>query len=242
MDYSIVFLLLLFVAAFLYSTVGHGGASGYLALMALFGFAPETMRPTAFVLNIFVSLIAFIQYYRSGNFIWQKFLPFAIASVPAAYLGSLLPIGNAMYKHILGIMLLIAAMRFMGVVPATAKERLPQTFVLAVCIGAAIGVVSGMIGIGGGIVLSPLLLLFGWADLKQTAAISAAFIFVNSVAGLGGLLSRGVAFNNDMLLWVVVAFAGGMAGAYLGAHRFNSSWLRYILVVVLVIAAVKLFM
>ncbi|MEP7267506.1 MAG: sulfite exporter TauE/SafE family protein [Saprospiraceae bacterium] len=182
--------MLLFLVAFLYSSVGHGGASGYLALMAFFSFAPETMWPTALMLNIFVSLIAFIQYYRSGHFKWQLFWPFAIASIPAAFIGGLIVVDAKIYKTILGVLLLFPVVRLGGVKFNAEETQKEQKLFTSLIIGALIGLFSGMIGIGGGIILSPIILLLHWANMKQTAAVSALFILVNSMAGLAGLSQR----------------------------------------------------
>ncbi|MBS1974715.1 MAG: sulfite exporter TauE/SafE family protein, partial [Bacteroidetes bacterium] len=172
MEHSIIiFYFLLFIIAFLYSSVGHGGASGYLALMAIFSIAPEVMKPTALLLNLFVSLTSFIQFYRGQHFKWKIFLPIALASVPMAFVGGLITINDPLYKKILGIFLLLAAFRFLFFpnVPDTSLKK--TNIAVSVIIGAAIGFVSGLIGIGGGIILSPILLLLKWSNQKQTAAI-----------------------------------------------------------------------
>lgn len=239
-ELSIVFLVLLFIAAFFYASVGHGGASGYLALMALFSFAPETMRPTALVLNIFVSGMAFYQFYRNGFFKWNMFWPFAVASMPAAFIGGLISVDQQIYKRILGVLLLFAIARFMGFGTNEGKTPKKQLLSLSLLIGALIGLFSGLIGIGGGIILSPVILLLGWANLKQTAALSALFIFVNSCSGLIGLVSQGVQFNTFMWTMLLVAFCGGTLGSYFGANKFSSQKLKYALSFVLLIASAKL--
>ena len=240
MPSEIIFYLLLFVVAFLYSSVGHGGASGYLALMAFFSFAPQTMRPTALMLNIFVSLIAFIQYYRSGHFQWILFWPFAIASIPAAFIGGLIVVDAKIYKTILGVLLLFPVVRLAGVKFNAEETKKEQSLSTSLLIGVLIGLFSGMIGIGGGIILSPVILLFHWANMKQTAAVSALFILVNSIAGLAGLVTKGFEFRLEMAWMIVVAFAGGLVGSYLGAMKFESSYLKKILAVVLLMASIKL--
>jgi uncharacterized protein len=240
MDTTVLFYGLLLVVAFLYASVGHGGASGYLALMAIFGMAPEVMKPTALLLNLFVSLTAFIQYFRGGHFKWNIFWPLALASVPFAYLGGLVNIDAAIYKKLLGILLLLPVVRFLFFRNTEVNELKPVKPFLSAGMGAGIGWLSGLIGIGGGIILSPILLLLKWTDQKQTAAISALFIFVNSVAGLMGQLSRGITFTPDMMGWVAVAFAGGLAGAYFGALKFNQNILKYSLAIVLAVASYKL--
>ena len=240
MDTLIFFYILLFLVAFLYSSVGHGGASGYLALMALFSFSPEVMKPTALVLNLFVSLTSFIQFYRGKHFQWKIFLPFALASVPMAYVGGLVSINDDVYKKILGILLLIPIVRFLFFANIKVEELKKSNLYLSILIGAVIGFLSGLIGIGGGIILSPILLLLKWTDMKQTAAISALFIFVNSISGLMGQLTKGISFTADMYAYIAVAFVGGLCGAYFGSLKFKSDVLKYLLSVVLIVAAYKL--
>jgi uncharacterized membrane protein YfcA len=235
-----LFYILLFLVAFLYASVGHGGASGYLALMAIYGFAPEEMKPTALLLNLFVSMISFIQFYRGKFFIMRLFLPLAIASVPMAFLGGMITIEAGLYKKILGVLLLFAVARFFFFRNARPEEMKPINTAGAVAIGGVIGLLSGMIGIGGGIILSPVLLLLKWTDQKQTAAISAIFIFVNSVSGLAGQLTKGIVFNSQMVLYVVIAFAAGLGGAYFGALKFKQHILKNVLATVLLLAAYKL--
>ncbi len=240
MDFIYLFYILLFLVAFLYASVGHGGASGYLALMAIFSIAPDVMKPTALLLNLFVSLTSFIQFYRGGYFKLKLFLPFAAASVPFAFLGGLVSIEASVYKQILGWLLLLPVIRFLFFSDIQTTEQKNYSLPLAIIIGAVIGFLSGLIGIGGGIILSPVLLLLRWADMKQTAAISALFIFVNSLSGLAGQLTKGIHFTTDMYLYVVIAFLGGLAGAYFGAVKMKQVVLKYTLATVLLVAAVKL--
>lgn len=240
MDQIYLFYCLLFFVAFLYSSVGHGGASGYLALMAIFAISPDVMKPTALLLNLFVSFTSFIQFYRGKYFNWKLFLPFAMASVPMAYAGGLIKIELALYKKILGIFLLLPIIRLLFFPNAQVAELKKANTWLSIIIGAAIGFLSGLIGIGGGIILSPVILLLKWADQKQTAAISALFIFVNSLAGLAGQLKKGIHFSGDMYAYVAIAFAGGLAGAYFGAMKFGQNILKYLLAIVLMLAAYKL--
>jgi uncharacterized membrane protein YfcA len=236
-----VFLILLFLIAFLYSSVGHGGGSGYLALMALCGILPEFMKPTALTLNVFVAGIAFLSYYKAGFFRLKLVLPFVISSVPMAFAGALIRINPTSYKIILGIFLLIAISRIL-IVP---KENMGRTsnppVWLALIIGAVLGFLSGMIGIGGGIILSPLLLLLHWATIKETAAASAFFILLNSISGLTALKISGFHFQNQMIAWVIAGILGGVLGSYSGSFRIKSVYLRYPLAVVLLIASLKLF-
>lgn len=240
MENIILFYSLLFVVAFLYASVGHGGASGYLALMAIFSIAPDVMKPTALLLNLFVSLTSFIQFYRGKHFNWKLFLPFAIASVPMAFVGGLITIDTFVYKKILGLLLLFPIARFLFFGNISVQDLKKPNIYLSLLIGALIGFLSGLIGIGGGIILSPVLLLLKWADMKKAAGISALFIFVNSLSGLAGQLTKGVHFNQDMYAYVVIAFTGGLCGAYFGSIRFSQSILKYLLAIVLMVAVYKL--
>ncbi|WP_033410808.1 sulfite exporter TauE/SafE family protein [Segetibacter koreensis] len=235
-----LFYFLLFLVAFLYASVGHGGASGYLALMAIFSVTPEVMKPTALMLNLFVSLTSFIQYYRGKHFKWKIFVPLAIASIPMSFIGGLLVLDGTIYKKILGLLLLIPVVRFLIFKNPKIDETKKPDIILSLVIGGSIGLLSGMIGIGGGIILSPIILLLKWTDQKQTAAISAMFIFVNSLAGLTGQLTKGIHFSADMYWYVIIAFAGGLCGAYFGALRFKQTILKNILASVLLLAAYKL--
>lgn len=240
MEMMVLFYLLLFLVAFLYSSVGHGGASGYLALMALFNFTPDVMKPTALLLNLFVAGTAFIQFYRGKHFIWKIFLPLALASVPLAFLGGMITIDASIYKKILGCLLLIPIARFIFFKNIPVDKQKEPGIGLSAVIGAGIGFLSGLIGIGGGIILSPIILLLKWTNQKQTAAISALFIFVNSLSGLGGQLTRGIQFSTDMVAYVAIAFTGGLLGSYFGSLRFRQDLLKYFLAAVLLLASVKL--
>jgi len=235
-------LVLIAIVAFLYASVGHGGASGYLALMFLFGISPTLMKPSALILNIFVSSISFYMYYRHGYFKWRILLPFILLSIPLSFIGARIHIDEHIYKIILGICLIIATLRLLGVFGKFNFDNLREVpFIPAMLIGGVLGFVSGMIGIGGGILLSPVLLLFRWANLKEAAAVSAAFIFVNSVAGIIGASTTGQVFSPDIISWVAAGVVGGTIGAYYGSRIFNYSVLRYILSVVLIFASYKLF-
>ncbi len=241
---EIIFYLLLFSAAFLYSSVGHGGASGYLAIMALYHFAPAQMKPTALSMNLFVSMIAFIQFQRAGHFKWPLFWPLAAASIPMAFIGGSIHVNDPLYRVILGVVLLIIVLRFILIrnVPGDIKASRPAIGWL-VLLGSLIGFLSGLIGIGGGVLLSPVILLAGWAGQKQTASISALFIFVNSAAGLAGQLLLQQPFLNvgSNIGWLIaVGVIGSLTGSYLGAKKFNIQIVKYLLSVVLVIAAYHL--
>src|SRR5664279_2370720 len=227
--YLPLFYVLLFIVAFLYASVGHGGASGYLALMALFNFSPAVMKPTALLLNLFVSMVSFIQFYRGKYFRWKLFVPLVVLSIPMAFIGGRMAIQDPVYKTVLGLFLILPICRFLFFKNTDPKDMKPANRYLSLVIGAVIGFLSGMIGIGGGIILSPVLLLLKWTNQKQTAAISALFIFVNSFAGLAGQLSKGLRFSTEMLGYVTVAFAGGCCGAYMGSLKFPQAVLKNLL-------------
>ena len=238
--YTSSFFIILPVVAFLYASVGHGGASGYLALMAVFSLSPEVMKPTALLLNLVVSAVAFYHYYKAGYFNKKLFLSFAISSVPAAFIGGLISVDANLYKKILGVLLLFAILKMLNVFGKeqviVRKIRIWQGLI----IGAVIGLFSGMIGIGGGIILSPVILLFHWGKMKEAAAVSALFIWVNSASGLLGQLSTGVSFTSETLLMVVLAVFGGFFGSFYGSKKFKNNHLRVVLAFVLLLASVKL--
>ena len=240
-DYSFWFLLFLFCVAALYSSVGHGGASGYLALMAAYGFSPLITKPSALLLNIIVSLIAFILFFRQKFFRWSIFIPLALASVPAAFAGGACTIDTMLYKKILALLLLFPIIRFTGIIPERDAATRQAPVYLLLILGALIGFLSGLIGIGGGIILAPMLLLFRWADLKETAALSALFIFVNSISGMIPQFIHGIQYTSDIYLFAGVAALGGIAGAFFGSKKLNVIWLKRVLALVLVVASVKLF-
>mgnify|MGYP000261200095 CR=1 FL=1 len=238
---DILFLVLLFVVASLYASVGHGGASGYLALMALFGFAQYTMKSTALTLDLFVSAISFYSFYKNGYFKFKVLLPFIIGSIPLAFIGARINIDTGIYKTILGIFLLIAVARFFFSPGEDFKKTKASVFWVASAIGAVIGFFSGMIGIGGGIILSPLLLLLHWSNVKETAGISAMFIFLNSIAGLSGLyFNNSFSPNSHILVWVVIGLAGGTVGGFLSSNKLSHMKLKYLLASVLLVAGFKL--
>lgn len=239
-SYGILFLALLFVVAFLYASVGHGGASGYLALMALFGVAPLSMKTSALIMNVFVSLVSFLHYYKQGHFKWKLFYPFIITSIPLSFIGAWVTVDSIYYKMVLGALLLFPVARLFGWMEKDHDVTRPIQMPWALLLGASIGFLSGMIGIGGGIILSPVLLLLHWANLKETAAVSAPFIFINSLSGLTGLLMKGVQIEPSIWLWVSIALAGGFAGAWMGSVKFQNRTLRRVLGAVLLLASIKL--
>ncbi len=233
---------LVFLVAIAYSSVGHGGASGYLAVLSFFGLPPAAMAPSALCLNLLVAGTSFTSYWRAGHFVFRLLWPFLLTSIPFAFLGGLTPVSTKVYLGLLGATLLFASYRLHAVVPPKQEEsfvRAPSLWV-ALPVGAGIGFLSGIIGVGGGIFLSPLIILLRWADAKRTAAVSAAFIWINSLAGLYGHLQR-TDVDWSALAWLVgAAAAGGLIGSYLGARHFRGVWLRRILGVVLIVASLKL--
>jgi uncharacterized protein len=236
---TFLIILAIFIVAVLYSSVGHGGASGYLAVMAFWAVAPEVTRPTALVLNLFVASIATYQFYRSGYFSWRIFLPFAAASIPLAFVGGMIHLPTNIYKLILGAVLCFAAIRLAINLKGDDDVREPP-IMWALLIGAVIGLFSGLVGVGGGIFLTPVLLLAKWSETKTAAGVSAMFILVNSISGLAGNIRQAAVLPSGVWFWIVAAVAGGIIGSTLGSKRFNSLTLRRVLAVVLLFAGVKL--
>ena len=231
--------MVIFGAAVLYSSVGHAGASGYLAAMALFGVAPGVMKPTALTLNIAVALITTVRFYRAGHFSWALSWPFMAASIPFAFIGGAIVLPSAAYRIIVGLILFFAAYRLFWY-SDTEKSAAPPHLLAALASGAVLGFISGLTGVGGGIFLSPLLLFMGWATFKQTAGTSSAFILVNSLAGLLGHVSSVQAVPAAALPWAVAAVLGGILGSEVGVRKLAERTLRRLLGAVLVIAGLKL--
>jgi uncharacterized membrane protein YfcA len=233
---------LIFAAALLYSSVGHAGASGYLAAMALCGVAPPVMKPAALTLNVLVATIATVRYYRAGCFSLALFWPFSAASIPFAFLGGAVTLPSHIYKPAMGLVLLFVAGRLIPT-PKRAAEPEPVRKVplpSALASGSGIGLLSGLTGTGGGVFLSPLLLFMGWAETRESAGVSAAFILVNSLAGLAGLFAGYSTLPKAVPLWAMAAVGGGFIGSGLGSRRLGSDTLRRLLAAVLVIAGMKL--
>jgi uncharacterized membrane protein YfcA len=241
MDAShLVFLCLaIAVIAFLYSSVGHAGASGYIATMTLFGLGATVIRPTALVLNILVATIGSFQFWRAGHFSWKLFWPFALLSIPAAYLGGYIQPSASMLRILIGLVLLFSAVRLIfrrGDPKDTAAPSKPT----AIGVGAGLGFLSGLTGTGGGIFLTPLLLFCQWAHIRQAAAVSALFILVNSIGGLVGYFTAVHSVPTLGIYLAIPAIVGGMIGSYLGSRRLPVRSIAIFLAGVLAIAGTKL--
>lgn len=231
---------LIFVAAVLYSSVGHGGASGYLAAMALVGLPAPVTKPMALVMNIAVAGIGAIRFGHRGLVPWRLLVPLCIGSIPAAALGGFIALPIRWHRILLGLVLLFAAARLWMHDEVRTPRRDPPAPLARVLLGAVLGLVSGLTGVGGGIFLSPLLILTGWEETRRTAGASAAFILVNSVSGLAGHLAAGREIPSGVAILTLVAVAGGLVGAWLGSTRLPTLVLRRVLAVVLVVAGGKL--
>jgi len=231
------------VAAFGYASVGHGGASAYIAAMALAGIAPQEMRPIALLLNILVSLLGTYKFYRAGHFRWRLFWPFAVVSIPLAYVGGAISLPGQAYKILVGVVLLYAAWQLWrsGRGGAEMRPLREPPVLLAMGIGAAMGLLAGLTGVGGGIFLSPLLLMLGWAGTKQTSAVAAPFILVNSIAGLAAIfVTQSTSLPDYVWILAAVVLIGGWLGAEYGSRRFANPLIRRVLAVVLAVAGGKM--
>jgi uncharacterized membrane protein YfcA len=232
---------LLLLTAVLYASVGHAGASGYLAAMALAGVSPAIMKPTALALNICVAVIATFKFYRSGAFSWRLFIPLAITAIPLAYLGGRLALPTHLYKPLVGVVLVYAAWRSFGTASAASSYEIREPHpALLLGVGAALGFLSGLTGVGGGIFLSPLLLFLRWAPLKVISGVAAAFILVNSVAGILGVMATATTFHPALPLWAGVVVVGGYVGAEYGSRRLRNPTIQRLLAVVLLVAGIKM--
>lgn len=235
-----VIVICLISIAFLYATVGHGGASGYIAVLALLGYNEIFIRQDALILNLLVSGIAFWNFFRQGHFDFKTFFPLALCSVPMAFLGGMTELDADWYKRILGALLIIPAVLFFIDKRPTEEKLRKMPLPVSLVIGTALGFISGMTGIGGGVFLSPILILGRWGGQKTTAAISAPFIFVNSVAGLMGTMNHSPGLDENVWFFGAAAVAGGFAGAALGAGRLSPFVLKKVLAGVLILASAKL--
>lgn len=234
--------VLIFIVAFLYSSVGFGGASSYLAVMSLFNYPPEVASTTALTLNVLVAGVAFFNYYRNNHLRWHLLLPFLLTSIPAAFLGGMFKVSASIYQVLLNAILLYAAARLLflpNMRPRPEGEKAHPSWWLTLSAGAVIGLLSGIIGVGGGIFLSPLIILCGWGSAKQAAALSAVFIALNSIGGLAGRAWNGdLDFGELGVLVIVLGLIGGTLGSLLGArHLRNQSLQRMLGIILLLIVA-----
>ncbi len=223
----------------IYASVGHAGASAYLAVMAFMNFAPDVMRPTALTLNILVSLVAFVNYYRKSFFDFERFWPLAITSIPMAFVGGTILIRPAVYNILIGLALVSASVRLL-IKPKENSSFEPVGRVTLMGIGAAIGLLSGLTGIGGGIFLTPIFVFFNWAPIKLIAGISSAFILVNSIAGLAGNYNGLQFISPHWIYYAAVVLVGGALGSLYGANYARNLVLRRILFFILLTAGVKM--
>ncbi len=228
-----------FAVALLYSSVGHAGASGYIAVMSLLSVAPAEIKPIALALNILVASIGTWQFWRAGHFSWPLFWPFALLSVPFAFVGGYLDLPTHLFKVLVGIVLLLSAAQFLLRPPAEREPRHPPRLV-AVGVGGVLGLLSGLTGTGGGIFLTPLLILLRWARTKSAAAVSAPFILLNSASGLAGNISATQNFPAFAWALVPAVVIGGTIGSWFGSRRFPQTTIKRLLAIVLTIAGFKL--
>jgi len=241
MDSTQLILLCFAIAliAFLYSSVGHAGASGYIATMTLFGIAATEIRPTALILNILVAMIGSFQFWRAGHFSWKLFWPFALLSIPAAYLGGYIQPSASILRILIGLVLLFSAARLIFR-RRDPPETIQPTKSVAIGVGGGLGFLSGLTGTGGGIFLTPLLLFCEWAKIRQAAAVSALFILVNSIGGLVGYFTATRSIPTLGIYLAIPAIIGGSIGSYLGSRRLPARGIAVFLAVVLTIAGIKL--
>jgi hypothetical protein len=230
----------IFVVATVYSAIGHGGGSSYIALFVLFNLAPAEIRPTALLLNVVVSSVATWQFYSARQMNLRLMWPFLAGSIPAAFAGGLLHLDTGLYKKILGVFLLLVTVRLFLRLKGNDKPNTPPQIPVAVLIGAVIGFISGIIGIGGGIILSPIIILMNWGNTKEAASTSAVFILLNSIAGLLAIHLSEAVIDPRIYLMGLVVLAGGFLGSYMGSRKLNAPWMNAVLGVVTLAAALKL--
>ncbi len=236
----VILAALFFAAALLYASVGHAGASAYLAAMALVGLAPEVMRPTALTLNLFVATVVVVRFSGAGHLPWRQLVPLVAGSIPAAFVGGMIDLPGDIYRPLVALVLLAGAWRLATARPTDGDGGSGVPLAAGIAAGAAIGLLAGLTGTGGGSFLTPLLVLAAWTGTRDAAGLSGAFILANSVSGLAGLLTGGFTLPAELPLWIGAVLAGGLIGSWLGAARFSILGLRRALAVVLVLAAAKL--
>ena len=240
MDFTLL-IPLIFLSAMLFSSVGHGGASAYLAVFALSGMLPEQMRPAALCLNVLVASITLFKFYKARAFDWQLFWPIALASVPMAFIGGLVTLPNQAYKAVVGLCLIYAAFTIFKHASSTDDITVkPVSKPILLALGAGLGLLSGVSGVGGGIFLSPILLYFSWAKTRVISGVAAAFILANSISGLLGVLSKSSSLPSHLCYWAVAAMLGGYIGAEYGSKKLSNPTIRKLLALVLVFAGGKM--
>lgn len=227
------------LVAALYASVGQAGASGYIAVLSLFSVAPAAIKPTALVLNTFVATIGAVQFWRAGYVSWRRVWPFAIASVPLASIGGYVHLPAAAFNALLGTLLLVGAVLLLRRRPAPARSPHPAA---AIAVGGVVGLLSGLTGIGGGIVITPVLLLMGWSDMRSAAGVSIMFILANSLAALAGYLASNHALPSATAPLLVAALIGGGVGSFLGGRKLPHTAIERVLIALLIVAGVKLLM
>lgn len=241
MSEALIIAPLIFLAALLFSSVGHGGASAYLAVFALASMTPAEMRPAALALNVLVATIGLYKFYQVGAFNWSLFWPIALTSIPAAFIGGQITLANNSYKVLVGATLLYAAWTiFRNANQSDDVHVRPVAKPVLLTLGAALGFISGLTGVGGGIFLSPILLYFCWAKTKVISGVAAAFILVNSISGLLGFLSKSPSLPAGLIYWALAAVLGGLIGAQYGSRKLANPTIRKLLALVLVFAGSKM--
>ena len=243
MTNDLILTVLIFAFAVLYSSVGHAGATGYQAAMAIMGVAPPVMKISALVLNIPVAIIGTVRFARAGLLPWRLLWPFAVASVPAAYIGGMITLPSVLFKQAIGLMLFLAATKLL-IQPGEEKSETtsPPPLYRSLPVGAGIGLLAGLTGTGGGVLLTPTLLFMRWAKIREAAGVSVAFILLNSISGLAGQRAAFSLLPSTIWVWMAAVVVGGLLGTQLGTRRLGIPAMRRLLGVVLVIAGVKMFL
>ncbi|MDP1623062.1 MAG: sulfite exporter TauE/SafE family protein [Bacteroidales bacterium] len=240
METTILFFISLLAVSYMYSMVGHGGASGYLAVMSIFAISTVFFRSSALILNLFVAGIAFFNFQKGYKIRWGLFLPFLIPAIPMAFIGALIHIDAGTYKFILGVLLFLALLRLLYRPSREYDLISPPGILISGAIGATLGLLSGMIGIGGGIILSPIFILMRWSHVKETGVYSSLFILCNSLAGLIGLGSDGILLPPDFVYWIAVVVGGGLLGSVTAIKFLAVRYFKISLAIVLLFACFKL--
>ncbi|MBL7890788.1 MAG: sulfite exporter TauE/SafE family protein [Bacteroidia bacterium] len=241
MDNIIIPFFIFFLISTLYSSVGHAGASGYLAVMALLSFSPESIKPTSLILNIAVALIASIKFIKEGYFDKKIFYSFIITSLPMAYIGGYISIDSQSFKIFAGYFLLLSALLLFikTYIKPIAKEPGKIKIIYGLVLGAGIGILSGLIGVGGGIFLSPIIIMANWTDVKKASGVSALFILCNSIAALMGHLTYFQKIDPNIIYWLIAVCIGGILGSHLGTNKFSNKLVTTLLFIVLISAGLK---